>query len=143
MVKGITVMRAGIRSNSNTRNRIYAIVTKEEPRYVKFGVSIDPDKRLRIMAGNCPLFMDCVGSVRGTYKEEALLLRALRDHHIHGEWFRGEDAAKVAADMIHDGDVKGLGRLISEQLRKIKYQSRKTYYQRMEEKICAINGTEP
>ena len=140
IVKGMTMRLVGRNQHDSKINCIYAFVTKSEPQYVKFGVSVNPDKRLRSIAGCCPHRITCVGYVQGTYAEEARLLDALHEHHLHGEWFLHEGAAKAAADMIHDGDIKALNHIVSELLKKKKCANEKTYYQKMEEKIVTIRA---
>ena len=100
------------------KERLYAIITDGEPSFVKFGISKNPSKRLYAIRNGCPLDMRLLGSVLGSYPEEEKLHKALWEHHIRGEWFACQGAAKEAAEFVGAGDLESLGELITNGMRR-------------------------
>ena len=88
-----------------TVHQVYAILAECEPPKVKFGISLNPEKRLRNMQGHCPHRLKLLASVKATRTLEKRIHNALRHQRGIGEWFDYEHEARDVADMMEYSDA--------------------------------------
>ena len=68
-------------------------------RHFKFGFSKNPPRRLREMQTGNQHKMHLVGTYPGSYKQESLIHKHLKNYRSHGEWFGGEPV-EAFVDMV-------------------------------------------
>lgn len=75
-------------------------VMQNEHGLIKIGRSVDPEQRRRQLQrlDQCKIELVKVLSSRG--RREPAVHRALRKHHIEGEWFEGHDASRAAITRV-------------------------------------------
>jgi hypothetical protein len=67
---------------------VYAIKAHMEPPRIKIGCSSDIKSRFRALKTDCPVEIELLGGVSGSFDLERVLHKALKEYRIIGEWFR-------------------------------------------------------
>lgn len=65
---------------------------------VKIGYSDAPERRIQEIRLMCPVPVELIAVVGGSYKDEAALHRRFADLRRHGEWF--DDVPEIRAEMM-------------------------------------------
>lgn len=88
------------------------ILADEGHQFAKIGMSRDADYCMQSAQPHCPLKLVVEGMYRCTYARyrESLLRNALKDLHLHGEWFKWDwlriSDAIAKALCLPDGEIK-------------------------------------
>lgn len=80
---------------------------------VKFGLSKNPEVRLKNLQTGSPQILTLLGAIGGSEIIEMAIHRILCDYHSHGEWFRYEGEAIRIADAIASGSFDELEAALS------------------------------
>jgi hypothetical protein len=78
---------------------VYAIEAPEVGR-IKFGRTMDVDKRFRALAGSSPTEIKLLGHLWAPDEVEANIHQYLQDDRSHGEWFLATGKVRQIADLI-------------------------------------------
>ena len=93
-------------NRSNHMDRVYAVIADLHPQVIKIGVSVKPISRASAMQTDCPVALELMGHIPGSYDLEGKLHFHLADYNIRGEWFRYEGDAKMIADAIAESNIQ-------------------------------------
>lgn len=85
---------------------IAVIADKKGP--VKFGVSINPHKRLVEVQTGCPFQLTILAYLEGSRVMEGLVHQYLQSSRMHGEWFRRDEETEFIIELIRIGNRNGL-----------------------------------
>lgn len=106
---------------------LYAIGA--EARFIKFGITNSPRKRLTILATGCPLELSLLAKLEVPEPEalsfEAAVHIAASAHSIRGEWFKSVPPTLKIVAWMEQGDAEYFRKLIVPlALHEMKYQAR-------------------
>lgn len=73
--------------------RLYLIRSEGRPRYLKIGISDDPERRVRDLQTGSPALLTLLAHITGCKERERYLHRRFRHLRAHGEWFK--DRAEI------------------------------------------------
>ena len=92
---------------------VYAIASD---RFVKFGISVNPKRRLAGMQTSCPLDLELVGFFEGDEALEKRIHKKLRRFRVRGEWFKvGETTLNFMSAFYFD-EPEVLDRLLDQHI---------------------------
>lgn len=85
---------------------LYAIVTVDDPKYVKFGIATHPERRFSGIQSSCPLELRLEAVVPHAAWLEREIHESLKRYSVRGEWYTGCDEILRAVEIIKGGDVR-------------------------------------
>jgi len=101
IIDGIIVKLEQLKTLTDENLKSSKIYFIEDGRgYVKIGVSLDVDARLKSLQTGNSQTLSLVGTVRGSYDQEAYWHARFSDQHHRGEWFRIEDKLETFLDIL-------------------------------------------
>lgn len=97
---------------------LYSIVTVDDPKFVKFGIAKNPEKRFSGIQSSCPLELRLESVMNHSIGLEAHLHASLGAYRVRGEWYLGCDEILRAVEIIKCGDR----RLLRDYIESISHQ---------------------
>lgn len=72
---------------------------------IKIGVSRNVEERLAVLQRGMPQKLECIGFIKGDFKDENLLHDKFSHLRIRGEWFKADDEL---LDFLAKSDLKSI-----------------------------------
>lgn len=102
---------------------LYAVVTVDDPKFVKFGIAKNPKKRFSSIQTCCPYALRLEATLPHYANLERDVHGNLKNFNVRGEWYIGCDAILRAVEIMKGGDVH----LFTDYVDQLSYESDPDY----------------